>query len=298
MGAFNAVNLDDLPPPQIVETIGYEEILDTMKAELIARDDSLEALLDIESEPLVKLLEVCAYRELMLRQRINDASRSVMLAYATGTDLDQIAALFGVERLITTEYENGEPLDVTQIEDDRRLRHRAQLSLEGHSTAGSKGSYVYWALSASSEVKDVEVISPSPGAVVITVLTTTGKGVPNEDLRAEVLEAVNATDKRPLTDAVSVEPATIIEYQVEATLDMYAGPDQNTVQQVALDAVNHYVTEQHRLGESIYRSGLIAALHQPGVKRVSLTQPSNDISVQAVEAAYCDAVNLSRGPSS
>lgn len=300
MGAFNAVNLDELPPPEIVEKLVYEDILASMKSDLISRDANLAPALQLESEPLVKLLEVCAYRELMLRQRINDASRSVMLAYATGADLDQLAALFGVERLVTTETDEGVVLDIPIIEDDKRLRHRAQLSLEGHSTAGSKGSYVYWSLSASARVKDVEVISPesAPGTVNVTVLSTDDNGIADESLLKAVTDQLNATDVRPLTDSVFVTSANIIEYQVAASLDIYAGPDQETVRKLAEDTVRHYVGEQHRLGESIYRSGLLAALHQPGVKRVTLTQPSTDIDVLAEQAAYCDAVNVVREISS
>lgn len=300
MGAFNAVNLDELPPPEIVEKLNYEDILTSMKNDLITRDSNLASTLQLESEPLVKLLEVCAYRELMLRQRINDASRSVMLAYASGPDLDQLAALLGVERLVTRETDEGVILSIPIIEDDQRLRHRTQLSLEGHSTAGSKGSYVYWALSASARVKDIEVVSPesAPGTVNVTVLSTDANGIADDNLLDAVTDQLNAADVRPLTDSVFVASANIIEYQIEASLDIYAGPDQETVRQLAEDTVRRYVADQHRLGESIYRSGLLGALHQPGVKRVILAQPANDIDVLAEQAAYCNAVKVMRGASS
>ncbi len=35
-------------------------------------------------EPIVKLLQENAYREVILRQRVNDAAKAVMLAYSTG----------------------------------------------------------------------------------------------------------------------------------------------------------------------------------------------------------------------
>ena len=44
----------------------------------------------VESDPAWTILEVAAYRELLLRQRINDASRAVMLAFATGADLEHL----------------------------------------------------------------------------------------------------------------------------------------------------------------------------------------------------------------
>ncbi len=43
--------------------------------------------LELESEPATKLLQENAYRELLLRQRINEAAQAVMVAYAMGGDL-------------------------------------------------------------------------------------------------------------------------------------------------------------------------------------------------------------------
>ncbi|MGV5943123.1 baseplate assembly protein, partial [Escherichia coli] len=58
--------------------------------------------LELESEPVTKLLQENAYRELLLRQRINEAAQAVMVAYAMGGDLDQIAANYNVKRLTVT----------------------------------------------------------------------------------------------------------------------------------------------------------------------------------------------------
>ncbi|MGN1117991.1 MAG: baseplate J/gp47 family protein, partial [Acutalibacteraceae bacterium] len=38
---------------------------------------------------------------------------------------------------------------------------RARLSLDGDSTAGAKGSYIYWAKSVSNEIADVKAVRPS-----------------------------------------------------------------------------------------------------------------------------------------
>lgn len=53
-----------------------------MRADLVARAPALLGALAIESDPLNKLLEVCVYREMILRQRVNDAAKGVMIAYA------------------------------------------------------------------------------------------------------------------------------------------------------------------------------------------------------------------------
>ena len=42
--------------------------------------------LTFESEPVVKMLQENVYRELLLRQRINEAAKAVMVAYSGGDD--------------------------------------------------------------------------------------------------------------------------------------------------------------------------------------------------------------------
>lgn len=291
---MNLIDLSKLVPPEVVETLSYETILAALLADLQFRDPSFSAL--VESDPVYKILEVCAYRELLLRQRVNDAARSVMLAYAAGTDLDQLAALYGVERLITDpgDPEATPPVDPTYESDDA-LRRRVQLAPESITTAGSRGSYVFHALSASSLVKDVDVDSVQPGEVQVTVLSTDGDGTPAVDLLEAVATALNQDTVRPLTDQVIVQAATIIEYAVEAIIYVYSGPDPDVVLQAATDAVTTYVQDHHRMGHDITLSGLYAALHQPGVQRVELTAPAASLVVATTEAAYCTGITVTSG---
>ncbi len=65
----------------------------------------------------------------------------------------------------------------------------------------------------------------------------------------------------------------------------------------AESALETYVETHHLLGHDITLSGLFAALHQPGVQNVRLTQPGTNIAVAADEAAFCaaDALDISIG---
>ncbi len=88
------IDLSQLPAPQIVDVPDFETLLAERKAEFVALHpkDEQEAVirtLELESEPATKLLQENAYRELLLRQRINEAAQAVMVAYAMGGDLDQ-----------------------------------------------------------------------------------------------------------------------------------------------------------------------------------------------------------------
>jgi phage-related baseplate assembly protein len=291
---FTAVDLSQLSAPDVVEELDFETIFSDMLTDLQARDETFDAL--VESDPAYKILEVAAYRELIIRQRVNDGAHAVMLAYATGTDLDQIAANYNVERLVLDEGDPDAipPVDPTYESDDD-LRRRVQLSPEGYTVAGSQGAYVYHALSADADVKDAQAVSPTPGAVTVYILARDGNGSASVDLVDAVDEYLNAETIRPMTDNVTVQSAAVTEYMVEAVLTVYPGPDDEVIRLSAEDAVKSYVEGLHAIGYDVTLSGLYAALHQSGVQNVSLTKPAADIVIGDGEAAYCTGVSVSIG---
>lgn len=293
MSGFSAIELDKLPVPNVIEALDYETILSEMKTTLIELDPNMADVLALESEPATKLLQVCALRELLLRQRINEATKAVMLAYAIGPDLDQIAARYNVERLLIDAGDaNAFPPVEPTYEADNDFRRRVQLSLEGFSTAGPEGAYIFHALSADGDVLDASATSPTPGNVLVTVLSRTGDGTAGAPLLAAVDAILSADDVRPLTDQVAVQSATIQNYSVAADLYFYSGPDSAVVMAEAELQLNAYVNAQHRLGHDITLSGIYAALHQPGVQRVELTSPASNIAVNRTSAPHCTGITL------
>lgn len=95
------MNLENLPYPPVIEELSYEEILNSIKALFKANlNDSVELL---ESDNYSALIECLAYRETLLRARINAAIKGCMLPYAAGDDLDNVVAIYGIQRL-TGEY--------------------------------------------------------------------------------------------------------------------------------------------------------------------------------------------------
>lgn len=290
-----SIDLTQLPAPSVVEQLNFETILAEMLADYQLRYPTYDAL--IESDPAYKLLETAAYRELQLRQRVNDAARAVMLAFAGGTDMDQLAALQNVQRLLISAADPDAVPPVPAVyETDTRLRERTQLAPEGQSTAGPTGAYEFHALSADATVLDVDISSPAAVQVVVTVLSTVGDGTPDQILLDAVTAAL-ADDKkvRPLTDQVTVQAATIVNFTVDATLTVYPGPDSEVIRQAAEDAVTAYAAAHHRLGHDITLSGLYAALHQPGVQKVVLAAPVADLVVAAAAASYCTGIVVAIG---
>jgi phage-related baseplate assembly protein len=295
------IDLSLLPAPDVIEPLDFEQILAERKAYMVSlwpesEQEGIAALLELESEPLNKLAQESAYRELILRQRINDSARGVMLAFARGSDLDHLGARDGVTRLLVDPGDSSAiPPRLPVYESDERFRQRIQLALEGFSTAGPVGAYTFHALAASAKVKDVSIDSHTAGIVTVTLLGTDGDGTPDAGLLDTVAAALNDEDVRPLCDTVEVQAAQVVPYQVEASLRYYSGPDQALVKAAAEAAVAAYVAEHHRLGHDITRSGLFAALHRPGVQNVILTAPAEDLVITSAQAAYCTGVTVSSG---
>jgi len=291
MSAFTVINLERLPVPAVVEKLDFEAIFQAHLADFKVRAPEYSAI--VESDPVYKLIEAFSYRELILRARVNDAARSLMIAYAMGTDLEHLGAIFGVERLVIVEADNTVTPPVEAVlETDSRYRYRIQLALEAFTTAGSRGSYEFWSLSASGDVKDVDINSPIPGQVDVTVLSLLGDGTPDQALIDLVYATLSAEDVRPITDYVVMHSPEILPYSLEANIYTYAGPDPIVVRQAAVEAVTNYVTEHHLLGHDIEVSGLYAALHQPGVQKVDLISPANGIEVASQQAAFCQSVTV------
>jgi phage-related baseplate assembly protein len=285
---FTAVDLSQVPSPAVVEQLDFETILQAMLSDLISRDATFNAL--VESDPAYKILEVAAYREVIIRH----AAHAVMLAYAIGPDLDQLGANYGVQRLLITA---ADPLTNTPAvyEADSDFRRRIQLSLEGYSTAGPEGAYIYHALSAAGDALDVSATSPSPGQVTVTVLSRSGNGTASSDLITAVQNAVNADDVRPLTDQVTVQGATIVDYAVAATLYTYAGPDPDVIIANAQSSMQAYADAMHMLGLDVTMAGIYAALHVEGVQDVVLANPTANIVTDRTQASYCTGITLTNG---
>ncbi|MBY6056755.1 baseplate J/gp47 family protein [Leisingera daeponensis] len=293
-GGFSAIDLSQLPAPDAVQAVDYEATLAEMLADLRARAPAFDAL--VESDPAYKLLELGAYFKVLLLQRVNDAARAVMPAYALGADLDQIAARYGVARLV---IDAGDPEALPPVaavlESDSDFRRRMLLAFEGLSAAGPIGAYIFHALGADPEVADASVQSPAPGEVLITVLSRNDEGTAGAELVSAVESAINADAVRPLCDLVTVQAAEIITYSISATLTVYPGPDSEVVRAAAESAARAYADAQHRLGRDVTLSGLYAALHQPGVQNVLLVSPAADVAANDGQATYCNGISVTVG---
>ncbi|WP_420029791.1 baseplate assembly protein [Moellerella wisconsensis] len=298
-----SIDLSLLPAPNVIELLDYEVLFASRKAALIGAmpEEQREAIaqtLELESEPLTKLLQENCYRELILRQRVNEAARASMVAFATGADLDQLAANNNVQRLMLSPGdENAIPPIAPVYESDSNLRLRIPGAFEALSVAGPIGSYEYHARSADGRVADASVISPAPAHVTVTVLSREGNGSAPADLIEKVNSALNDEDVRPVADRVTVQSAKIINYEIEAVIYCYPSPEYEPITAAAEAQLKRYTTQQHRLGRDIVLSAIYAALHVQGVQRVEIKKPTNDIKLDKTQASYCTHISVALGGS-
>ncbi|ESP95489.1 baseplate assembly protein [Pseudoalteromonas luteoviolacea] len=269
-----AIELAKLPPPQVIEALSYDEIYKQMEQALLEKlpDHALLA-----SDPAIKLIEVASYRELLLRQRINDAAKSVMLAFSQGDDLDHLGALFGV----------GRDAD----EADERYRQRIPLSLESYSMAGTRGAYEYHTLSANDQVKDVYVDSEQPGYVNIYALINTMTETQANAIKADIDARLNDEDIRPITDKVVTQWVMPTKAALSAQIYLNIGANKQQVELTILQALDAFMAMNCKLGMEIPHSGIIDSLHQPGVRKVKLLTPTEDLQ-PSVNQAYNLDINL------
>lgn len=290
VGSLTAIDLSQLPVPEVVEQIDYETILKEGLEEFHLKMDESGVAYPrlIESDPAYKLAEVFAYREMLVRQRANNSALAVLLAYAERSDLDHKAAEKNLKRKeIIPANNTTTPPTPAVMESDASLRQRIQLAPESYTTAGSEGSYIFHTKNADVRIKDVEPVSPSEGVAAIYILSTEGDGSASEELLTIVDQALNKKIIRPLTDQVQVYSASIIQYRVQAVLEIADGPDKNIVLSDALSKLNTYVQSVHKLNTKVSLTGILGALQRNGVIDIDLISPTSKIEPVSGQAAYC-----------
>lgn len=301
MKTFAAIDLSQLPAPSVVEPLDYEQIFAERKAYAVSlwpadQQAEVAATLELESEPLTKLLQENAYRETIWRQRVNEAALATMLASAKGADLDQVAANYNVQRLVVTPGDPSAVPPVAEVlEDDDSLRERTQMAWEGLSTAGPRNAYIFHARAADGRVGDASAVSPSPAVAVITVQAVAGNGAAPADLVATVQAYLSDEDRRPVADRLIVQSAEVLPYSITATLYLNsAGPESEPIMHAAEASLLAYVNQRRRLAMEVSESAIHAALHVEGVRKVELIGWKDVVATEA-QAPYCTEVKLTLG---
>lgn len=159
--------------------------------------------------------------------------------------------------------------------DDDAFYSLMRASMDGYSTAGGVGNYIYHAMRTSSEIADVVPNSPTPGVVYIYVLMKGGEPA-GKEMKTSVFHACNSDHVRPMTDWVHMGDPEIVPYHIDFSYYLY---ESNTMGAAAIQAkvdaaVQEYIAWQSaKLGRDINPSVLTELLMRTGIKRVDLRQP-------------------------
>lgn len=276
--SITTLDIDGLPPPEIIETLSFEAILEAAVADMVARFPAIAGTVVLESEPSRKLLEVAAFREMLARARVNDAARSQLLAFANGADLDHLAAFYDVTRL------SGET--------DTALRARTILAVAGRSTGGTADRYRYVALSASVDVRDAIVWRDDLTPVVnVAVYSYAAGGVASDQLLGIVRNALNAPDVIMVNDTIAVRSAVTQTINVAADVWLLPETPMSVFDGLANNLRADFAAESG-LGFDLTRAWLTARLMRAGVQRVAITAPVADVGVERYEAAALGTITL------
>lgn len=182
------------------------------------------------------------------------------------------------------------------VQDDDSYRENIRLAPESFSVAGPDGAYIYHAKSASAQIIDVSVRSPTPGEVEVRPLLAGGE-IPGEEMLGIVLEKLDDRRVRPLTDKVTVLAPEAVGYDVELTyyIDMADTTQAEAIQAAVDEAVDSYVLwQKSRLGRDLNPSELIRRIMQAGAKRVEVASPAFT-RLQSTQVAVADKVAVNLG---
>jgi phage-related baseplate assembly protein len=271
--------LAGLPDPTVIDEISFEAILASMKTDLIARFPAIEPILALESSAAVKVMQVAAYREMLLRSRINFAARANLLAYATGNDLDHVGA--NASPPVARMYQEG----------DERFRTRILDAVRARNT-GSLARYRFVAMSADIRIANAiayrEGRSPT---VYVAILSNNSDGAADAALIATVQAAFDLLENRMVNGAVVVRSAVTAVVNIAASLTIVPGMP-NTLSATAEKALRDAWAAEGGLGRDLTRDWIKARLQIPGVYSVAVSQPIADIIKPPFEAASLGTVTL------
>lgn len=293
-----SVDFSQLSKPNIIEEIDFETLYSQRKENLIAlyntEDQSdIRETLSRESEPLVKFLQENAYREVLLRNRINQAALSTLLAFAEKTDLDAVVANYGITRLLISPATND--LDAVYESDDA-LRYRASLVFDSLSVAGPTSAYEFHALTSDGRVADAKASSPAPAEALVTILQTdTQTGEATQELISIVNQYLSDDIRRPVGDRLTVQSVEAIHFELVATVYTNNLPESDSLVQASKTAIQNYFNESRRIGRSIYLSKIYNLLHVSGVIHVAVSSPEADVEVLSTQVANCTNITINAG---
>lgn len=268
-----------LPAPTVIDELDEEAILSSMKTDLISRFPPAATTVALESSATTKNLEAVAYRETVVRARINDAARANLLAFAKGPDLDHVGA------------GSSPPVQRMSNEDDDRFRDRILLAVKSRNV-GSVYRYKFVAMSTSIAVRDaIAYRNGRDPTIYVALLSTSPDGVADQSLIAAVQAQFDKEENRLLNSPVVVVSAVSNVINVSARLTLVPGTPATIISQAEANLRAAW-TAEGGLGRDMTRDWIRSRLQVPGVYSVALDDPVADVIKPPEKAAAIGTVSL------
>lgn len=292
--------------PELLQRMAVLEELDS-EAILAARMSKFVALWDendppsaagydvdaLEFDPAKILQELGTFFEVLLRNRVNQATRAITLAFATGTDLDAIASRYpgGVPRMDSEGYD---------LQGDDRYRRRIWLSPNILTPHGTPEAYIFWALNSDALYRDASAFTKAgTGNIYIPVLnnvtdltpyvkaltedvwvkTYTVAPVPSLQQRLATLKYIQDKSRKGLTDVVNVIEPKVVHTTYDVEIETYPGVDKTTTMNDVNQALLDLVETRRWLGNDHLRVEIGCAADKQGVYNVNIISPPADVKV-------------------
>ena len=232
--------------PESIEEVSLADLQAAYTRQMLA---VFPAWTQSPDDPLTHDLQVQAHREWLLRMLINRRLLRNLAPWAQGGDLDLIGQLFATPRRAG--------------ESDADYRARVQSAYAVATPIGSDAWYRGNALAVDARIFDVGIIvNPTTKAIAVYLLSRENDGgtagQPSAALNAQVQAALNAPDKKHITDVITVEPPSLADLTANLTLTK-AGSAAIPPRAVA-QAVDDYNGGYFRLGQPHYQSRITAWL--------------------------------------
>lgn len=303
------LDLSKIPPPEIVTELSFERNLGRIVEKLKATFDGWKAA---QSDPYYKTAEVVSSEVFQLQGRINESIRQCLIAFARGSNLDQLGAIFKLLRAVVEVQPDGTVI----YEDDESFRTAIITAFDQYSTAGTRNGYLYWLRRTATEIdseireaarklredgktSEAESLEKSILSVIdFNVYPSASDEDPEKDkliMRdgrisaiafflnqtelsdlprrvAAIRERMIRDDHIPLNDRLEVIPAEVIQKNIVAVLFVPNGPDPKVFEDLAQSGARRFLAENSKIGKRISLSGLYSKLHVDGIIRVELLE--------------------------
>lgn len=285
----SAINTSLLPPPNAIEPLDFQTLYDAYRNRLLTQWDTERAnngalpeynVAYLETDPAGIVGEAWSYLRLLDRQRVNDAFRSLLAAFASGADLDAIASNRNIERLVIV----PETADTPAImEGDAALLRRYLLSFDKPSS-GSVGRYLYDAWTAWPQSEDRmqglwdarvngRAVHGRRGDTDVVISGPFGREPTPEEL-SSVRALVTHPNRAPEAVAITVLSANRNEYSVNLTLELASsGVSPSVIVDEAQKRIVSAATARTTINGEIPVGYLIGAAFGDGILRVRDNAP-------------------------